>query len=54
MEQTSKGGGFSKERLKCEIEDKSFSKSDRNAGEIDKGKGGAMTQKEELKIGVVG
>ncbi len=53
VEQTSKGGGqFSKERLKCKIEDKSFSKSDRNAGEIDKGKGGAMTQKEE--IGVVG
>ncbi len=55
VEQMSKGGGqFSKERLNCEIEDKSFSKSDRNAGEIDKGKGGAMTKKEELKIGVVG
>ncbi len=43
-----------KERLQCQIEDKRFSKSDRNAGEIDKGKGGAMTQKEKLKIGVVG
>ncbi len=53
----SKGGGqFSKERLKYEIEDKSFSKQDRNseAGEIDKGKGDAMTQEEQLEIGEVG
>ncbi len=38
------GVSFSKKRLKFEIEDKSFSKWDRNAGEIDKGKGGLMTE----------
>ncbi len=35
------GGGL----LKCKIEDKSFSKSDRNAGEIDKGKRGRHDSK---------
>ena len=57
VESMSKGGGyFPKGRRKYEIEDKRFSKYDRNseAGEIDKGKGGSMTQEEELKKGEVG
>ena len=58
---------FSKERLECVIEDKCFSKLDRNAGEIDKSfsksnrkaeerqrKRGRHDSKKELKIGVVG
>ncbi len=45
--------GKRRQRKACEIEDKNFSKLDRNAGEIDKGKGGAII-KEELKIGAVG
>ena len=49
-------GQFPKGRWKYEIENKSFSKQDRNseAGEIDKGKGDSMTQEEELKKGEVG
>ncbi len=56
VESTSKGGGqFSKEKLKYEIKDKSFSKQDRNseAEEMDKVKGDSMTQEEELKLGEV-
>ncbi len=45
-----------KRKAKVEIEVKSFSKWEKNseAGNIDKVKGGSMTQEEELKIGEVG
>ena len=44
-----------KRKAKVEIEVKSFSKWEKNseAGDIDKVKGGSMTQEEELKIGEV-
>ncbi len=57
VESTSKGWGLVfKRKAKVRNRRQKVSQKDRNseAGEIDKVKGGSMTQEEELKLGEVG